>query len=65
MTELVDSRRKQEALMEASALAAQVDETARSLSNTEKVTDEDRRRALAAIIEIKRLEQATAQGDCG
>jgi hypothetical protein len=46
--------------MEASALAAQVDEIARSLSNSEKVTDEDRRRALAAIIEIKRLDQLKA-----
>lgn len=46
--------------MEASALATQVNEIARSLSNSETMTDEDRRRALAAIIEIKRLEQLKA-----
>ncbi|KAH6905486.1 stomatin family protein [Coprinopsis sp. MPI-PUGE-AT-0042] len=52
--------RKQQALMEASALATQVNEIARALSNSETVTEEDRRRALAALIEIKRLEQLKA-----
>ncbi|KAH6905473.1 stomatin family protein [Coprinopsis sp. MPI-PUGE-AT-0042] len=42
------------------ALATQVNEIARALSNSETVTEEDRRRALAALIEIKRLEQLKA-----
>ena len=46
--------------MEASALAQQVTEIARSLSNSEEPSPEDKQRALAALIEIKRLEQLKA-----
>ncbi|EAU87031.1 stomatin family protein [Coprinopsis cinerea okayama7 len=52
--------RKQQSLMEASALAQQVTEIARSLSNSEEPSPEDKQRALAALIEIKRLEQLKA-----
>lgn len=47
--------------MEASALAQQVDHIARSLaSNAENVTPEDRKLALATLVELKRLEQLRA-----
>lgn len=53
--------RLQQSLMEASALAEQVDKIAASLAKDKNnVTQADRERALAALIELKRLEQLKA-----
>jgi hypothetical protein len=47
--------------MEASALASQVDEIARSLAkNHEAVESSDKKAALAALVEFRRLEQLKA-----
>ncbi|KAF5310195.1 hypothetical protein D9619_010592 [Psilocybe cf. subviscida] len=53
--------RQQQSLMEASALAQQMDHIARSLaSNSDNVTSEDRKLALATLVELRRLEQLRA-----
>lgn len=53
--------RKQQAMMEASALASQVEELARSLSKSKDSIDlEARRMALEKLIELRRLEQLKA-----
>lgn len=54
-------RRKQQSLLEASALAQQVEELARSLSkNKDSIDPEVRIVALEKLIELKRLEQLKA-----
>ncbi|RDB29775.1 Protein QmcA [Hypsizygus marmoreus] len=53
--------RKQQALMEASAIATQVEEIARSITlDKNNVQPEDRQRALGTLVELKRLEQLKA-----
>lgn len=53
--------RQQQALMEATALAKQVEEVALSLAaDKTNVTKEEKERALMALIEIRRLEQLRA-----
>ena len=53
--------RAQQSLMEATALAEQVDKIAASLAKDKNnVTQEDRERALTALIELRRLEQLKA-----
>jgi len=54
--------RQQQALMEASAIAQQVEAIARSLSPTSvsEPTSEDRMKALQTLVELKRLEQLRA-----
>jgi regulator of protease activity HflC (stomatin/prohibitin superfamily) len=53
--------RKQQGLMEASALASQVEEIARSLAkNADVVEPSDRKNALSALIELRRLQQLKA-----
>ena len=60
-TDISGSRRKQQALMEASALAQQVEELGRSLSKSKDVIDPDARKmALEKLIELRRLEQLKA-----
>ncbi|TFK27346.1 stomatin family protein [Coprinopsis marcescibilis] len=52
--------RKQQSLMEASALAQQVSEVAKALAGGKDSTADDRKQALAALIELRRLEQLRA-----
>ena len=52
---------QQQALMEASAIAQQVDNIARSLApNKENILPEHRQAALSTLVELKRLEQLRA-----
>ena len=58
---LMTPHSQQQSLMEASALAQQVDHIARSLaSNADNATSEDRKLALATLVELRRLEQLRA-----
>ncbi|KAG6909912.1 hypothetical protein DXG01_014432 [Tephrocybe rancida] len=53
--------RQQQAVMEASALAAQVEELARSVAKDKaNIFPEERQKALSALIELRRLEQLKA-----
>ena len=53
--------RQQQALMEASAIAQQVDHIARSLApNKDIILPEHRQAALSTLVELKRLEQLRA-----
>ncbi|KAG6879007.1 hypothetical protein C0992_005897 [Termitomyces sp. T32_za158] len=53
--------RQKQALLEASALASQVEELARSIAkDKDNILPEERQRALASLIEIRRLDQLKA-----
>ncbi|KAG6816428.1 hypothetical protein H0H87_006090 [Tephrocybe sp. NHM501043] len=52
---------QKQAVMEVSALAAQVEELARSIAkDRESILPEERQRALAALVELRRLDQLKA-----
>jgi hypothetical protein len=58
---LIGVGRQQQAIMEASAIAQQVEHLAKSIAeDKENVRPEDRRGALNALVELKRLEQLRA-----
>jgi hypothetical protein len=58
---LICAGRQQQAIMEASAIAQQIEHVAKSISeDKENVRPEDRQRALNALVELKRLEQLRA-----
>ncbi|KAF8876677.1 hypothetical protein BD779DRAFT_1677704 [Infundibulicybe gibba] len=53
--------RQQQALMEATAIARQIDEVAQSIAQDKNnITHQDRQQALAALVELRRLEQLRA-----
>jgi len=53
--------RQHQAVMEAKAIAQQVEELAHSIAlDKENIEQDDRRKALASLIELKRLEQLKA-----
>jgi len=57
----IEPSRQQQALMEASALAQQIDQIARSIAQDSANSQPgDRKQALAALIELRRLEQLKA-----
>ena len=61
LVDMFNSCSKQQALMEASALAQQVEEIGRCLSNSKDVIDPEARKiALEKLIELRRLEQLKA-----
>jgi len=53
--------RQQQSIMEASALAQQIDKIAQAIAEkSDSIQPEDRRRALAALVELRRLDQLRA-----